>query len=187
MRSLFFLSSFFVCLLSFLEGKETVVSIGAPLSGPCIEGAVGAIQKGVRQKFCCQTGGNVPGFLGPRLFSSFVKEQPGVFPAPLRTETSLSFHWDKEATVWVVLPDGTSLQVEGSELSIPFPTQSGIYFLLTTDPFLGEIAVEVNTHKSLKCKKRLFLEPLLEEKNDFFEAFYVHSLTQEINTHFVEW
>ncbi|MDP1880855.1 MAG: hypothetical protein Q8K60_07940 [Parachlamydiaceae bacterium] len=118
-----------------------IAVFGSPTSGPLIEGAIGAIQKGYRHRFYCHSSGPNPGFIGAQTSTklSSIKEQPGVFPAPLMGSDSLQFTFALTAShdpviPVIVKPDGTILkgypmtyEHAPQVLSIPYPAQTGIY------------------------------------------------------------
>lgn len=146
-----FQTSFFFCLILssclWAQKKETppwqeVASLGAPATGFLIEGGVGAIHKGCRHRFYCHSTGPTTGFLGPQTAAKPVslKDQPGVFPAPLMGAATITFKFccqDSHLfTPVVVRPDGTVFKgLPMTSLNSPQilvisnPAQTGIYTL----------------------------------------------------------
>lgn len=120
-----------------------VASCGASTTGLLVEGSAGAIRKGYRNRFYCNSHGPVSGFLGPQSSSKSVhlKNQPGIFPAPLMGDAAISFDFkcdDSNACVTpiVVRPDGTVFHgLSMTSLNSPqkvvisSPAQTGIYTL----------------------------------------------------------
>jgi hypothetical protein len=120
-----------------------VASLGASTTGALVEGSVGSIRKGCRHHFYCQSTGPTIGFLGPQEAAKPVslKDQPGVFPAPLVGAASVTFQFhcqDANASIVpiVIRPDGTvyqGLAMTGQNspqtLVISSPAQTGIYTL----------------------------------------------------------
>lgn len=120
-----------------------VASLGAPTTGALLEGVVGSMYKGCRHRFYCHSTGPKAGFLGPTATTKplSLKDQPGVFPAPLMGAASLSFSFNCHSsqtalTPVVVRPDGTVLRgIPMTETSFPqtlvvsSPAQTGIYTL----------------------------------------------------------
>lgn len=134
---------FTLCFFAPLQGEQVVSVIGAPTSGPFIEGVLGSTRKGCRHRFYCHSGSQGEGFLGPQESAeplSF-KDQPGVFPAPSMGHASLTFLFNCESTEAsftpiVVKPDGTvfhGLPMTGQNspqaVVIASPAQKGIYTL----------------------------------------------------------
>lgn len=122
---------------------QEVASLGAPTTGPLLEGNVGAIRKGYRHQFYCHSPGPTIGFLGPQSIVKpvSVKDQPGVFPAPLMGAASITFRFHcQDSQAWiiplVVRPDGTVFRGfpmnalhSPQTLVISSPAQTGIYTL----------------------------------------------------------
>lgn len=119
-----------------------VESMGAPITGSLVEGSVGSINKGCRHRFYCHSV-DPAGFLGPQEAAKPVslKDQPGVFPAPVVGAASLTFQFhcqnSKASVIPVVIrPDGKSYQglpmtsfTSPQTLVISSPAQTGIYTL----------------------------------------------------------
>lgn len=146
----FLIGYLLLCLISQfnLVGAEKIDNkiydiavFGSPTSGPLVEGAIGAIQKGYRHRFYCHSPGPSPGFIGAQTSTkvSSIKEQPGVFPAPLMGSDSLQFTFalsgsNDPVIPVIVKPDGTILkgysmthEQPPQVLSIPYPAQTGVY------------------------------------------------------------
>lgn len=120
-----------------------VAVIGASTTGPLIDGVVGSVHKGSRKRFYCHSS-STQGFLGPKIVDEplSIRNQPGVFPAPIMGYESLSFRFKcaKPNTIFVpiiIRPDGTV--IHGQPMSktnspqtmiIGSPAQTGIYTLL---------------------------------------------------------
>lgn len=130
----------------FLSSKPVheVAALGASASGSLVEGSVGSSHKGSRHRFYCHSSASTSGFLGPQAIVKplSLKDQPGVFPAPLMGPASLTFtfHCQDESqdslTPIVVRPDGTAFQGlpmnrsnSPQTLVISSPAQTGIYTL----------------------------------------------------------
>lgn len=119
-----------------------VASLGAATTGSLVEGSIGSIHKGCRHRFYCHST-ELTGFLGPKTTTKplALKDQPGVFPAPLIGAASVTFNFkcqDANAAVTpiVVRPDGTVFQGlsmtslnSPQTLVISSPAQTGIYTL----------------------------------------------------------
>lgn len=120
-----------------------VSSLGAPVTGSLIEGKVGCLNKGSRQRFYCHSAIPPEGFLGPQGISEPVRlrDQPGIFPAPVRGPASVTFTFDCQdsnasVTPVIVRPDGTvfcgapmSQKNSPQTIVISSPAQTGIYTL----------------------------------------------------------
>lgn len=121
-----------------------VAVLGAPATGALVEGVVGSIQKGCRHRFYCQTSSPAQGFLGPRTIAEplSIKDQPGVFPAPLMGPAALTFSFKSRAaqapfTPIIIRPDGAVVYGQPmtavnspQTLVIASPAQTGIYTLI---------------------------------------------------------
>ena len=117
--------------------------LGAPATGSLVEGVVGSIQKGCRHRFYCHSSLPTQGFLGPQVIAEplTLKDQPGVFPAPLMGPAALTFCFDcgqtkTPYTPIIVRPDGTvfyglpmTANNSPQTLIIASPAQTGIYTL----------------------------------------------------------
>jgi hypothetical protein len=127
-----------------LKPLHEVATLGAAITGALVEGCVGAIHKGSRHRFTCYSSGPTSGFLGPQDIVKPVslKDQPGVFPAPLMGPASLTFTFNcpeksqPSVTPIVVRPDGTVFQGlpmnhqnSPQTVVISSPAQTGIYTL----------------------------------------------------------
>ncbi len=120
-----------------------VATLGAPTTGSLIEGVVGSLNKGCRQRFYCHSSVPQEGFVGPQTSVKplSIKDQPGVYPAPLMGPASLTFQFtcpnpDVCLTPIVVRPDGTifkglpmTAHASSQTLEISSPAQTGIYTL----------------------------------------------------------
>lgn len=117
--------------------------IGASTTGSLVEGCIGFTRKGSRHRFYCHSNGPTAGFLGSQTNAKplSLKDQPGVFPAPLVAYASISFNFhcqdsENSFTPVVVRPDGTIFQGlpmthdnSPQTLVISSPAQTGIYTL----------------------------------------------------------
>lgn len=135
-------SSFNITSLS-SKPLHQVASLGASTTGPLVEGSTGAIHKGCRHRFYCHSTGPTEGFLGPQALVEPIslKDQPGVFPAPLMGAAAVTFHFscqdsDTCVTPIVVRPDGTvfpglplTSKHSSQTVVITSPAQTGIYTL----------------------------------------------------------
>ena len=143
-----------------------VVSLGAPTTGSLVEGRVGSTHKGCRHRFYCHSSGPVTGFLGPQTTAKLVslKDQPGIFPAPLMGAASISFHFhcqDHHMSVipLVVRPDGTVFQGfpmtalnSPQTLVISSPAQTGIYTLFILPQQKDEVETHVTVEASISTQ-----------------------------------
>lgn len=148
-----------------------VASLGAPTSGFLVEGSIGSIQKSCRHRFYCHSANLTTGFLGSQMATKPIslKDQPGVFPAPLMGTDSITFNFicpDAHTYVIpvVVRPDGTVFQGlpmtainSPQTLVISSPAQTGIYtlFVLTQqkDAPSTYVTVEASISKQPKNSK----------------------------------
>lgn len=121
--------------------------LGAPATGPLIDGVVGSVQKGCRHRFFCYSSAPAQGFLGPQAIAEplSIRDQPGVFPAPIRGSAALTFCFncsksESSFTPLIVRPDGTKIHgqpmnaaTSPQTIVIASPAQTGIYtlFILT--------------------------------------------------------
>lgn len=156
-----------------------VASIGAATTGPLLEGMAGATHKEHRHRFYCHSSGPKPGFLGPQSVAkpSLVKDQPGVFPAPLMGPASLTFIFacrDPNAAITpvIVRPDGTAFhglpmtaQDSPQTLVVSAPAQRGIYTLFTlahhdSKPNM-ETTVDVTTSTLPQQIKTFTIQPFI--------------------------
>jgi hypothetical protein len=142
-----------------------VRAIGAPTAGGVMEGVVGAPYQQPHHRYSCRSAGPKPGFIGPDAAGkpTCVRDQPGVFPAPLLGPDSLSFtfisqsHCASLVTPVVVRPDGTaffgqSMRADDlpQRLEIPAPAQMGIYtlFVLPHDAESEPVSMAVEVASS---------------------------------------
>ena len=126
---------------NFSKPLYDVSVLGAPASGALLEGVMGAVHKGCRQRFYCHSAAPTQGFLGPTTFAEPIslKDQPGVFPAPLMGPAFLTFCFhchlsNAPFTPVVIKPDGSvfygqtmSSTNSPQTLVIASPAQTGIY------------------------------------------------------------
>lgn len=180
-----------------LKPKFEVASFGASTTGFLVEGSVGAVRKGSRHRFYSHSNGPGSGFLGPQMISKSVslKNQPGIFPAPLMGAASVSFafHCDDSnacVTPIVVRPDGTvfhglSMTAENSPqtLVISSPAQTGIYtlFILANRQEALDTYVNVNAAISTQpqSEKSFSLKTFnpKEKDADLISAEFVYTPT----------
>lgn len=146
-----------------------VAACGGALTGTLVEGRVGSTPRERRRRFYCYSATAPEGFLGPHSVAKRIslRDQPGVFPAPIVGQAALSFTFycrpssapsvpgcaaGGGLTPVVVRPDGTVLK--GGPMApsdcpqtilIPAPAQAGIYdvFALTGDSAWQEVEIEV--------------------------------------------
>jgi len=151
----------------FSKSVHEVASLGAPITGPLVEGSVGSIPKGHHNRFYCHST-PVKGFLGPQEVAKPIslKDQPGVFPAPLVGEASVSFQFhnqDANASIVpiVIRPDGTVYQglamtAEHSPqtLVISSPAQTGIYTLFVLAHEKDSLGAHVTVDASINTQPR---------------------------------
>ncbi len=182
---------------SFLTSKPTheVATLGASTTGSLVEGSLGSIHKGHRHRFYSHSPVSALGFLGPHTIAKplSLKDQPGVFPAPLMGPASLTFtfHCQNESqaplTPIVVRPDGTIYQGfpmttshSPQSLVISSPAQTGIYtvFVLAHQNVFDDIPIQVNASISTQPQhdKTLYLKTLgSSNKNaEFMSAEFVY-------------
>jgi len=127
--------------------RKTVCEIaicGAPPTGPLIEGVAGSIHKGSRHRFHCYPTTPARGFIGSQTTMEplNMKNQPGVFPAPLMGQESISFHFyapqpNSSFTPVIIRPDGTIFygqpmdkKTSPQTLVVTSPAQTGVYTLM---------------------------------------------------------
>ena len=124
---------------------QMVSSLGASTSGYWVEACVGSRHKGCRHRFHCHHSNcSTDGFLGPHPIAKplSLKDQPGIFPAPIMGDASLTFKFKAQnpqathLTPIVIRPDGTAFQTPPmtplnslQTLVIPSQAQTGIYTL----------------------------------------------------------
>jgi hypothetical protein len=145
---------------------QEVAAIGAPVTGSLVEGMVGSIKKGCRHRFYCHSASPQQGFIGPQAIAKplSIKDQPGVFPAPLMGPASLTFNFscqnrDLFLTPIVVKPDGTIFQglpmTMGNSpqtLVISSPAQTGIYTLFVLAHQKGTQGAEVTVDATISTQ-----------------------------------
>jgi hypothetical protein len=172
-------------LFLFSKPMHEVATLGAPTTGSLVEGSVGSIHKGCRHRFYCHSSTLASGFLGPQAIAKplSLKDQPGVFPAPLMGPASLifTFHCQDESqaslTPTIVRPDGTIFQGlpmtksnSPQTLVISSPAQTGIYtlFVLSHQKASVEIPVQVNASISTQPQhnKTFYLKSLGSSDKD---------------------
>lgn len=164
-------AQFFLLLFSSYAGAThsfyEIATIGAPITGPLLEGSVGAKCGRLRNRFYSQNEGPTIGFVGQQTFKTplVLKDQPGIFPAPLMGPASLNFVFSmtEEKGVYsevkqnvipvLVKPDGTickgsPLTAEDSPqtIMIPSPAQTGMYTLFV----LPNLPNQENAQEGLK-------------------------------------
>lgn len=171
-------------LIGLEKPLHEVASLGAATTGALVEGRVGSTRKSCRHRFYCQSSGPKPGFLGPEIVAkpTSVKDQPGIFPAPLMGPDSLTFTFacqsqDLTLTPVVIKPDGTACygqpmkKQETQSLMISSPAQTGIYTLFAlahqTSSNLAHIHVKATTSTHPEQVYTFYLEPFLSSKKDF--------------------
>lgn len=143
-----------------------VASLGAPTAGSLVEGSVGSIHKGCRHRFYCYSTIPPTGFLGPQEAAkpASLKDQPGVFPAPLVGAASVTFQFhcqDAKASITpvVIRPDGklyqglvmTSLN-SPQTLVISSPAQMGIYTLFVLAQQKDSLGTHVTVDASISTQ-----------------------------------
>lgn len=160
---------------------QEVAVLGAPTTGSLVEGSIGAIHKGCRHRFYCHSTGPTAGFLGPQTIAKPVslKDQPGVFPAPLMGAATIAFNFCCQeshfVTPIVVRPDGTVFKGlpmtslnSPQTLVISSPAQTGIYtlFILPHEKHsIGTlITVEASINTQPENKQFFYLKSF--ESND---------------------
>jgi hypothetical protein len=171
-----------------------VATLGAPTTRASIEGIVGSM-KGCRHRFYCHSVGQTFGFLGPHTTAKplSVKNQPGIFPAPLMGPASLTFsfnchHSTACLTPIVVKPDGTvfhglPLKMSNSpqSLVISSPAQTGIYTLFVLanqkDSQGVQVSVEASINTQPQQHKSFFLKSfeLNPENSDLISAEFIYT------------
>jgi hypothetical protein len=143
-----------------------VASVGAPTTGSLVEGSVGSINRGCRHRFYCHSAAPAEGFLGPQEAAKPVslKDQPGVFPAPLVGDASVTFQFycqnPKECIIPVVIrPDGTIYQGlimtslnSPQTIVIASPAQTGIYTLFVLAKQQDSLGAHVTVDASISTQ-----------------------------------
>jgi hypothetical protein len=190
-RSIFFLKEF---PSSSTTPLHEVATLGAPTTGAVIEGIVGSM-KGCRRRFYCHSAYQTLGFLGPHTTAKplSIKNQPGIFPAPLMGPASLTFnfhcpHSTASLTPIVVRPDGTifhglSLTKLNSpqSLVISSPAQTGIYTLFVLanqkDSHGVQVTVDAAVSTQPQQNKIFFLKSFeLDPENlDLISAEFIYT------------
>ncbi len=180
-------------LMSVEKPLHEVASLGAATTGALVEGKVGSMRKSCRQRFYCQSSGPKPGFLGPEIVAkpSSIKDQPGIFPAPLMGLDSLTFTFtcqnqDATLTPVIIKPDGTAVygqpmrKQETQTVMISSPAQTGIYTLFAlahqTSPSLACLHVKVTTSTRPEQTKSFYLEPFtgFQKNSDHISDEFVY-------------
>lgn len=164
--------------------------IGAPTTGPLIDGVVGSIQKGSRHRFYSHSSSS-QGFLGAKSNAEplSIKDQPGVFPAPIMGPAAISFCFkctqDNSSFVPVIIrPDGTV--IHGQEMSesnshqtliIASPAQTGIYtlFILPNNQESTEALIEASISSLPQEKKSFYLHSFnAQTENELISAEFIY-------------
>jgi hypothetical protein len=163
---------------------QEIATIGAAISGALIEGSVGALQKGCRHRFYCYSAGPQQGFLGPQITAKplSIKDQPGIFPAPLMGSAFLTFSFTCENskaffTPIVVRPDGTIFQGfpmtalnSPQALVISSPAQTGIYTLFVLahqkDSQGAQVTVDATISSHSEQDETFHLKPFESNEDD---------------------
>lgn len=181
----------------FSRPPQEVATLGAPTSGSLVEGAIGSIRKGSRHRFFCHSSRPDPGFLGVQESSNrlILKDQPGVFPAPILGAASITFEFHSQESTGsivpvIVRPDGTIYQGlpmnrsnSPQTLVVSSPAQTGIYTLLTlshsSDALKAPISVKASISTQPERSRTLLLRPLEKENPQpeliSAEFIYTHS------------
>lgn len=155
-----------------------VASLGGATTGSLLEGVVGAVQKGCRHRFYCHSTLSDEAFVGLKTDVNkivAIKDQPGVFPAPLAGPSSLTFTFKHEfgkskLTPVIVRPDGTIFQGlpmnsfdSPQKIVISAPAQTGIYtlFVLSNekDDINGEMMIQTTISNQPQKERSLRLRP----------------------------
>ncbi len=157
--------------------RQQVASCGAPTTGWLIEGRVGSFRREGRRRFYCYSANHQEGFLGPQAAAKPVslRDQPGVFPAPIVGPASLMFSFrevnpDGTLIPVIVKPDGTILRGQPITTSnspqilvVSAPAQTGIYnlFILAQRQQAGEaeVFVEASVSTQPTQMQMLMLKP----------------------------
>lgn len=170
-----------------------VASLGAATTGALVEGKVGSMRKSYRQRFYCQSSGPKPGFLGPEVVAkpTSIKDQPGIFPAPLMGLDSLTFTFtcqnqDLTLTPVIIKPDGTAVygqpmkKQETQTVMISSPAQTGIYTLFAlahqTSSNLACLHVKATTSTHPEQVQSFRLEPFIgsQKESDHISAEFIY-------------
>ena len=171
-----------------------VATLGAATTGPMLEGVSGAINKGRRRHFDCFSANPKPGFLGPQTIAKHprVKDQPGVFPAPLMGPASLTFAFSNQSkhhalTPVIVRPDGTAFHGlpltpddSSQTLVVSSPAQTGIYtlFVLGHQKYQSDAHAIVNVTTSTQTQQvntfNLFPLDLSDNHYDQISAEFIY-------------
>ncbi len=172
-----------------------VATLGAATTGPLLEGVSGAINKGRHRHFDCYSANPKPGFLGPQTIAKHprVKDQPGVFPAPLMGPASLTFTFSSQSkhcalTPVIVRPDGTAFHGlpltpddSSQTLAVSSPAQTGIYtlFVLGHQKNQSEAHAIVKVTTSTQTQQvntfHLFPFDLSDNHSDEFSAEFIYT------------
>lgn len=179
----------------FSKPLHEVATLGAPTTGSLVEGSVGSIPKGCRHRFHCHSTGPSTTFLGPEEVARPItlKDQPGIFPAPMVGAASISFQFHcqdaKSSSIPVVIrPDGTVYQGlamtkhnSPQTLVISSPAQTGIYtlFVLThhQDSPSTIISVDASISTQPQNNVSLKLKPFEanEKETDLLSAEFIYT------------
>lgn len=172
-----------------------VATIGAPTTGSLIEGKMGSLHKGCRHRFYCYSSAPQLGFLGPQETAKplSIKDQPGVFPAPLMGPASLTFSFSNQhpttaLTPIIVRPDGTVFKglpiIAGNSpqtLVVSSPAQTGIYTLFVLahqkEAQDAQITVDAKISTQPHQDKTFFLKSFepTEQDLDLISAEFIYT------------
>ena len=173
---------------------QEVATLGGPTAGSLIEGVVGSM-KGCRHRFYCHSAGPTLGFLGFQTTTKplMIKNQPGIFPAPLMGPASLTFNFNYKnssasLTPVVVRPDGRVFQGlpmtmtnSPQTLVISSPAQTGIYtvFVLAhqKDSQGGKVTVNAAISTQPQHDRTFLLKSfdLNHEDSDLMSAEFIYA------------
>ena len=180
----------------FSKPLHEVASLGAPTTGSLVEGSVGSVVRGCRHRFYCHsTGGPPTSFLGPEKVAKPIalKDQPGIFPAPVAGGASISFQFhcqDAQSSIIpvVIRPDGTvyqglamTEQTSPQTLVISSPAQTGIYtlFVLThhQDSSNTIISVDASINTQPHNHATFYLKPFEanDQETDLLSAEFIYT------------
>lgn len=152
---------------------QQISSIGSSTAGALVEGVVGSSQRKSPYRYYTQSPGPTSGFLGPQdeIKPTCFRDQPGVSPAPLVGEASITFqfHCTEPGSCVipaVVRPDGTIYQglsmtpkTSPQTVVISAPAQTGIYtlFVIADEKTVPNSHATVQTSISTDPKNRTTL------------------------------
>jgi hypothetical protein len=174
---------------------QEVATLGAATTGVLVEGIVGSMYKGCRHRFYCHSASPKQGFLGSEASARplSIKDQPGIFPAPLMGPASLTFSFSCQAphaslTPIIVRPDGTVFQGlpmttlnSPQTLVISSPAQTGIYTLFVLahqkDSQGTQVTVEATISTQPQQNKTFQLKSFepIEEDSRLISAEFVYT------------